>query len=83
MEQWTFEGAWEDILLHAPELTGQRVKLTVLSSEDLSSQHPVALDQKLRGRVGRVHFQPSNLSARTKEAFSDLLADKYELSRFD
>ena len=42
----------------------------------------VVLDQILRGRVGRVQFQPSNLSTRTKEAFADLLVDKYKLSSF-
>ena len=80
MEQRTFEGIWEDILLHAPELTGQRVKLTVLSSEKPKPQKPLTLDQMLKGRVGRVRFQPANLSARTKEAFVELLADKYKLS---
>lgn len=31
MEQRMIEGTWEDILLYAPELTGLRVRLTVLS----------------------------------------------------
>lgn len=81
MKQRTFEGTWEEILLHAPELVGQRVKLTVLSSEQAEPQQSVALDQILKGRVGRVRFQPFNLSARTKEAFADILADKYNLPR--
>ncbi len=81
VEQRTLEGTWEEILLYAPELIGRQVKLTVLSSDDSNSQQPVTLDQILRGRVGRIRFQPSNLSARTKAAFADILADKYNLPR--
>ncbi|MEO1147637.1 MAG: hypothetical protein AAFY26_18810 [Cyanobacteria bacterium J06638_22] len=83
MEQRTFEGTWEEILLHAPELVGQRVHLTVLPSDGLEHQQPVMLDQLLKGRVGQVRFQPSNLSTRTKAAFSELLSDKYNLPRLD
>jgi len=83
VQQRTLEGAWEEILLYAPELIGRRVKLTVLSSDDSNSQQPVTLDKILKGRVGRVRFQPSSLSARTKEAFADILADKYKLPRLD
>jgi hypothetical protein len=79
VEQRTLEGTWEEILLYAPELSGRRVKLTVLSSEVTKSQQPVTLDQILKGRVGRIRFQPSSLSARTKAAFADILADKYKL----
>jgi hypothetical protein len=80
MEQRTFEGTWEEILLHASELIGQRVKLTVLSNVDFSLRNKTTLDQVLKNRVGRVHFQPSNLSERTGEAFANLLADKYKSS---
>lgn len=79
MEQRSFEGTWEEILRYAPELVGQRVRLTVLSNESSKSQNGATLDQVLKGRVGRVQFQPANLSARTKEAFADLLFEKYRL----
>jgi hypothetical protein len=79
MEQRSFEGTWEEILRHAPELVGRRVRLTVLSNESSKPQSGATLDQVLRGRVGRVQFQPLNLSTRTKEAFTDLLAEKYRL----
>jgi uncharacterized heparinase superfamily protein len=52
MEQRTFEGTWEDLLLHATELAGQRVRLTVLAPKDLKPQQPVTLDRILSGRVG-------------------------------
>ncbi len=79
MEQRSFEGTWEEILRHAPELVGRRVRLTVLSNESSQSQNGATLDQVLKGRVGQVQFQPSNLSTRTKEAFTDLLVEKYRL----
>lgn len=81
MKQRTFEGTWEEILLHASELIGQRVKLTVLSADEPELQQPVTLDQLLQGKLGRVRFQPPNLSTRTKEAFADIMADKYKLPR--
>jgi hypothetical protein len=31
MEAITLEGTWEEILQHAPQLAGQRVKVTILS----------------------------------------------------
>lgn len=80
MEQRSFEGTWEEILRYAPELVGQRVRLTVLSNESSRPQNGTTLDQVLKGKVGRVKFQPANLSTRTKEAFTDLLVDKYRLS---
>ncbi len=81
MEQHSFEGTWEEILRYAPELVGRRVRLTVLSGESSKSQNGTTLDQVLKGRVGRVQFQPANLSTRTREAFTDLLAEKHRLPR--
>lgn len=79
MEQRSFEGTWEEILRYAPELVGRRVRLTVLSNESSNPQNEATLDHVLKGRVGRVQFQPSNLSTCTKEAFTDLLVEKYKL----
>ncbi|ANV87055.1 MULTISPECIES: hypothetical protein [Cyanophyceae] len=76
MNQRTIEGTWEEILQHASELTGQQVRLTVLSPKALQPQQPMTLEQTLQDRIGRVQFQPSDLSARTKDAFADMLADK-------
>lgn len=79
MKQRSFEGTWEEILRYAPELVGQRVRLTVLSDESSNLQNGATLDQVLQGRVGRVQFQPSTLSTHTKDAFTDLLVEKYKL----
>lgn len=77
MEQHTLEGTWEEILRHAPELVGQRVKLTVLSAQEPQPPPPVTLAEALKGRVGRVQFLPSDLSTRAKSAFTDILADEH------
>ena len=73
MEQNTLEGTWEEILQHSAKLAGQRVRLTILPNQSANSSTPETLDQKLKGRVGRVHFQPSDLSERVGEAFTELL----------
>jgi hypothetical protein len=73
MSQQTIEGTWEEILEHNAELIGQRVRLTILPDKSTNSTTKETLDQKLKGRVGRVHFQPSDLSERVGEAFTELL----------
>ena len=73
MEQQTLEGTWEEILQHSAELAGQRVRVTVLPDKTSNSSTTLTLDQKLKGRVGRVNFQPSDLSERVGEAFTELL----------
>ena len=76
MEQQTLEGTWEEILQHSAELAGQRVRVTVLPDKTSNSSTTLTLDQKLKGRVGRVNFQPSDLSERVGEAFTELLDNK-------
>ncbi len=76
MEQQTLEGTWEEILQHSAELAGQRVRVTVLPDQTSNSSTTLTLDQKLKGRVGRVNFQPSDLSERVGEAFTELLDTK-------
>ncbi|WP_199341776.1 hypothetical protein [Nostoc punctiforme] len=73
MTQQVFEGTWEEILQHGSELAGQRVRLTILTSETASQPVEENLGKLLQGRVGKVHFQPSNLSEHTGEAFADFL----------
>lgn len=77
MEQQTIEGTWEEILQHSAELAGQRVRLTILPHKSFSNSPTTeTLEQRLKGRVGRVNFQPSNLSERVGEAFTELLDAK-------
>jgi len=70
MLQQTIEGTWEEILEHNAELAGQRVRLTILPDQSSNSAATETLEQKLKGRVGRVYFQPSDLSERVGEAFT-------------
>lgn len=42
MEQQVFEGTWEEIVLHAQELSGRRIRVTVLNDETT-----LTLDQTL------------------------------------
>ena len=74
METQTIEGTWEEILQHSPELSGQRVRVTILSS---TLKPPLKLDELLRDRIGVVSFQPDDLSDRTHSAYSEALQLKY------
>ncbi len=76
MEQQTLEGTWEEILQHSAELAGQRVRLTILPNQSSNRPTKLTLEQRLKGRVGRVNFEPSNLSERVGEAFTELLDSK-------
>jgi hypothetical protein len=68
----TIEGTWEEILQYATQLSGQQVRLTILTPAA-----PATLDQLLTDRVGTVSFEPSNLSERTHDAYVDLLTQKH------
>lgn len=85
MEGQVFEGTWEEIALHAAELAGRRVRLTVLSDE--RSENTIvsekSLDKMLQGRVGNVHFHPSNLSENTGKSFTDIVVEKYKKQGFN
>lgn len=82
MEIQTLEGTWEEILQHSAELAGQRVRLTILPHASPNTSMIPTLEEKLKGRVGRVNFQPSDLSERVSEAFTELL-DNEDSSRLN
>ncbi len=81
MTQQIFEGTWEEILQHASELAGQRVRLTILTAETANLPVEENLGKLLQGRVGKVYFEPSNLSEHTGEAFAELLENKHNYSK--
>jgi hypothetical protein len=56
MPNQIIEGTWEEILQYAPQLTGQTVRLTILTPP---SQPPLTLAQTLKGRVGEVSLEPA------------------------
>ncbi len=76
MEQKKLEGTWEEILQYSAELEGKRVILTILPSLSSNDSVKPTLDQTLKGRVGRVNFQPSDISERVEEVFTELLENK-------
>ena len=76
MEQQRLERTWEEILEHSAELQGKQVILTILPSRSSDEALQPTLDQTLKGRTGRVNFQPSNLSERVGDVFTELLGDK-------
>jgi predicted RNA-binding protein len=74
MVRQTFEGTWEEIVEHAAELAGRRVRVTVV--EDQATVKP-RLDQLMAGYVGSVSSdQPHNLSERTEEVFGEMLGNR-------
>lgn len=84
MEERVLEGTWEEIALHAAELSGRRVRLTILTDgESENTVAPETLDKMLKGRVGKVNFQPSNVSENTGKAFTDIVAEKYKKQGFN
>ncbi len=75
--QETIEGTWEEILQHSDMLAGQHVRLIILSDKISNSVTTETLEQKLKGRIGRVNFQPSDLSERVSEVFTELLQNQF------
>lgn len=80
MNQQVIEGPWDEILQHAGELTGKRVRVTVLEGS------PPTLDQTLLGlleaaeqlsRSGTTH------EAGTTGAWGDDVAEKFRAQGFD
>ncbi len=77
----TFEGSWDDVLRHAPELAGHRVLVTVLDQAPLPHDHPgfdtspAAVAQwvaRLRQRA--LHRPPMRLGDDSRDAaYEDLL----------
>lgn len=78
------EGTWEEIMSHAEELAGHRVKVIVLdegqaSTPDLDTDN---LYERLKDRVGQVSFPvPQDLSSRTGYYFGKTLEEKRRRSQ--
>lgn len=74
------EGSWEEIVKHAAELSGRRVRVTVLD-EAVSTPPPSneqTLDKLLAGYVGSVTAPaPHNLSENVKDVFGTIVQAKH------
>ena len=74
MVRQTFEGTWEEIVEHAAELTGRRVRVTVVENP---SEGKPSLEELMSGYVGSVSSeQPHNLSERVEEVFGEIIEEK-------
>ncbi len=90
MKQRTLEGTWEEILQYSTELTGQRVRLTILPTqssnlpitEDLTQSHLNKQPSNLEilqesGLIGCISAE-SDLSTNYKSVLQKGLDDKYD-----
>ena len=78
MEDHTLEGTWEEILQHAAELTGHRVRVTVFDEEEKPSP---SLAEAMKDRLGRLSFDvPVDLPEKSGELLTDLLSEPHQKS---
>ena len=79
MTQPIYEGTWEEIVSHASELTGRRVRLTVLDhiSDEVNTPPGYSLAEALQGKVGIIEGASPDLSTHTGERFAELMREKH------
>ncbi len=79
MTQPIYEGTWEEIASHSSELTGRRVRLTVLDqiSEDKKTSPDYSLAEALKGKIGIIEGTSPDLSNHTGEKFAELMQEKH------
>jgi hypothetical protein len=80
MENHIIEGTWEEVLARASELSGHRVRVTVLDDDCADHQEqtedPKNLAKVLQGRLGRLSFDVPDLSQKAGDIFTDILIEK-------
>lgn len=86
MKQQIFEGTWEEMAIHAEELSGRRVRITVLNDQETPT-----LDQTLSElleaaetlELEEQQLMPLDLSKNIGKAFTDLVVEKYKKQEFN
>lgn len=83
MEYHSIEGTWEEILAHTSELSGHRVRVTVLDDRSgeipTTAETPKSLAEALQGRVGRLSFDVPDLSdSKAADIFTDIVVQKHK-----
>lgn len=84
MSQQVLEGTWEEIVQHADELSGKRVRLTVLgqTTQQGEKETPIVeapLSELLEGLVGVIDSrEPFPKPERRRDAFGDGVIAKLE-----
>ena len=74
MKQQTLEGTWEEILEHSAELTGQRVRLIILSDQ---SSHSSTIENLTQSNLNK---QPSNLEILQESGLIGCISAESDLS---
>ncbi len=79
MTQPIYEGTWEEIASHASELSGRRVRLTVLDQipDEVRTPPCYSLAEALKGKVGIIDGASPDLSSHTGDKFAELMQEKY------
>jgi len=78
MVRQTLEGTWEEVSQHATELAGCRVRLIVLEDAGTTPLSEQTMDKLFVDYIGLANSQPPlNLARRSKEAFGDIVNEKY------
>lgn len=74
MAYHSIEGTWDEVIAHADEFVGHRVRVTILDEEESKQK---SLAELLRGKTGTVSFDapPARESGK---AFTDILVEKHE-----
>lgn len=84
------EGTWAEIRAQQPDWENKRLRVEVLelpsepqgndanaSVVASSGEDDFSLAERLRRRVGRVAFEPTDLAARSEEYYAQLMDEKY------
>ena len=78
------EGTWAEIRAQQPDWENKRLRVEVL--EETEARNGVAapeddedfsLAERLRGRMGRVAFEPTDLAARSEEYFAKFMDEEH------
>lgn len=86
MKKQVFEGTWEEIYSYAEELSGRRVRITILDDEE-SPTLDQTLSELLKAaetlELEEQHLMPPDFFKNTGRAFTDVVINKYKKQGFN
>lgn len=85
MKQQVFEGIWEEMAIHAEELSGRRVRVTVLSDQEtptLDRTLSELLEAAETLKLEEQQLMPPHPSKDIGKAFTDIVVEKYKKQGF-
>lgn len=81
------EGPWEQVQreleVHAKELRGHRVRFYIVDEGLGKSLKPKTVAEAFAGYIGSSSFDPPDLSTNAKNAFGEIIAEKYRKQGLD